>query len=59
MQTDRVLRLLGLAIVFVFTCLGAILLVTGDGATRTFGFLFAVVGSAWLVVDRMRQKGVI
>jgi hypothetical protein len=59
MHTDSVLRLIGFITVFAFTCVGALLLVGGDGSTRIFGLLFAVMGSAWLVVDRMRRRGVI
>lgn len=59
LEDDAVFRLLALIIVFMFTCLGVILLVGGDGATRILGFLFAVLGSAWLVVDGLRRRGAI
>jgi hypothetical protein len=52
------LRLLGLIIVFAFTCVG-VLLVGDDGSTRIFGLLVTVMGLAWLVVDRMRRRGVL
>jgi hypothetical protein len=54
-----VLRLIAYVIVFAFTCAGVVLLVAGDGGTRAFGLLLAVMGLAWLVIGGMRRRGII
>jgi hypothetical protein len=55
----RVLRLLGLIIVVVYTCLGVLLLADGEGATRALGLVLVLTGVSWLAVDVLRRRGVI
>ena len=54
-----VLRLVGLVLVLIYTCVGTLLLVQAQGATRMIGLLLAVTGFAWLTVDVLRRRRVI
>jgi hypothetical protein len=54
----RVLRLVGLILVLVYTCVGLLLLVQDEGATHVVGLFLVLSGCTWLVVDRSRRRGV-
>lgn len=54
-----VLRLVGLLLILFFTCLGVVLIVEGQGATRVLGFVFLLTGATWLSVDLLRRRSVI
>ena len=54
-----VLRLVGLLLILLFTGLGVVLLVEGQGATRVLGFVFVLTGATWFSVDLLRRRGVI
>lgn len=54
------LRLAGLVIVLIYAVTGAQLLVMGDEPTvRLLGLFFVMTGTAWLVVDLLRRRGLI
>ena len=54
-----VLRLLGLIIVVAYTCVGAMLLADGEGASSVLGLVLVLMGATWLVVDVLRRRRVI
>jgi hypothetical protein len=55
----RVLRLLGLIIVFSYTCFGALLHGGAEGVTQILGLVLVLTGGTWFVVDLLRRRSVI
>ena len=49
------LRMIGWLVVVVYSSLGALLLVTGEGLGRMLGFLLVSIGILWVVVDLTRR----
>lgn len=53
------LRLLGLIVVVLYTCLGVLLLADGEGTSWILGLVLVLTGVTWLAVDVLRRRGVI
>lgn len=51
--------MLGLLIVLLYTCIGALLLLASEGGSRILGLLLVLTGGAWLVVDVLRRRGAV
>ena len=52
------LRLIGLAIILVYTGMGAMLVVGSAGVSRTLGLGLVLMGVAWLLIDGLKRRAV-